>query len=193
VRDWKPPGREEVEMVRSGPEPTPGIATGKFNKRTYQSPGEFFADIFFLTKNLRQIRGVMRGDLISSAFRERLMLSVTSVYGCRYCTWFHTGEALKSGIEKEEIASLLIGITDDCPQDETVAVLYAQHWADSNTKPDPEVVRKLEQAYGTEMVQIINLVLRIVRLGNLGGNTWKRFLNRISFGKWGKTSQENSS
>jgi AhpD family alkylhydroperoxidase len=184
---------EEVETVRSGPEPTPEIATGKFNMRTYQSPGEFFADIFFLTKNLRQIRGVMRGNLLSSAFRERLMLSVTSVYGCPYCSWFHTGEALKSGIEKEEIAGLLIGSADDCPQDETVAVLYAQHWADSNTKPDPEACRRLEQAYGTETARVINLVLRIVRLGNLGGNTWRRFLNRISFGRWEKTSRENSS
>lgn len=169
-----------------------GIATGKFNKRTYRSFGEFFADIFFLTKNLRQIRGVMRGNLISSAFRERLMLSVVSVYGCRYCSWFHTGEALKSGIEKEEIASLLIGSVDDCPQDEAVAVLYAQHWADSDTRPDPEACARLEQAYGAEKAGVINLVLRINRVGNLSGNTWDRFLNRISFGRWAKTSQENS-
>ncbi|MCJ7521330.1 MAG: carboxymuconolactone decarboxylase family protein, partial [Dehalococcoidia bacterium] len=158
-------------MVRSGPEPTPRIATGKFNKRTYQSPGELFADIFFLTKNLRQIRGVMRGDLISSAFRERLMLLVTSVYGCRYCSWFHTREALRSGVDKDEISSLLAGSVDDCPQDEAVALLYAQHWADSDTRPDPEACARLEQAYGAEKAGMINLVLRINRVGNLSGNT----------------------
>ncbi len=179
--------------VKDVAQPFSGIATGKFNKRTYRSFGEFSADMLFLTKNMRQVRRILSGKVIPGAFRERLMLSVVSVYDCRYCCWAHTREALRSGVDKDEISSLLAGSVDDCPQDEAVALLYAQHWADSNTKPDPEVVRKLEQAYGTEMVQIINLVLRIVRVGNLSGNTWDRFLNRISFGRWEKTSQENSS
>ena len=180
-------------MARDTAQPVSGIATAKFNKRTYRGFGEFFADIFFLTRNIRQIRRVMRGDLIPSAFRERLMLAVTSVYGCGFCSWAHTREALKSGIEKEEIAGLLAGSVDDCPQDEAIAFLYAQHWADSNTCPDPEACRRLEQAYGAEKAQVINLVLRIVRVGNLSGNTWNRFLYRISFSRWGGGNKPSTS
>jgi AhpD family alkylhydroperoxidase len=128
----------------------------------------------------------MRGKLISNAFRERLMLSVTSVYGCRYCCWAHTREALRSGIDQKEITVLLTGSVDNCPQEEALALLYAQHWADSNASPDPEATRRLEQAYGVEKAKMINIVLRMIRVGNLWGNSWDCFLYRISFGSWGK-------
>jgi len=179
-------------MVKDVAQPISEIATGKFNKRTYRGFGEFFSDMLFLTKNMRQVRRIMSGKVIPGAFRERLMLAVVSVYGCRYCSWAHTREALRSGVDKDEISSLLAGSVDDCPQDEAVALLYAQHWADSDTRPDPEACARLEQAYGAEKAGMINLVLRINRVGNLSGNTWDRFLNRISFGRWGKTKQENS-
>ena len=147
---------------------------------------EFFADVWFLTRKIKMVIRVMMGGVLPSAFRERLMLAVTAVYGCRYCSWLHTGEALKSGLEKEEIAGLLIGSVDNCPEDEAIALLYAQHWADSDAKPDPEAVRRLEQTYGTEKAEVINLILRMNRLGNLSGNAWDRLLSRISFGRWGK-------
>jgi AhpD family alkylhydroperoxidase len=157
-------------------------------QRTYRSVGEFLADIFFMTKNIRRVRRIMREELISSAFRERLMLAVISVYRCRYCSWAHTREALRSGVARDEIASLLTGSVDSCPEDEAVALLYAQHWADTDTCPDPESCRRLEQAYGAEKAEAINMVLRMIRVGNLTGNTWDRFLNRISFGRWAKTA-----
>jgi len=147
---------------------------------------EFFADVGFLTRNMRMVIKVMMGRTVSRAFRERLMLAVTSVYGCRYCSWLHTGEALRSGLDREEIAGLLAGIVDNCPEDEAIALLYAQHWADSNAKPDPEAVRRLEEAYGPEKAKAIDLILHMNRIGNLSGNSLDCFLQRISFGKWGK-------
>ena len=179
-------------MARDMAQPVSGIATSRFYKRTYRSFGEFFSDVLFVTKNMRQVRRTMREDLIPGAFRERLMLAVTSVYGCRYCSWRHTREALRSGVDKEEIASLLAGSVDNCPQDEAIAFLYAQHWADSDTHPDPEACGRLEQAYGAEKAQAINLILRMIRVGNLSGNTLDRFIGRISFGSRVKSGQENS-
>ena len=114
------------------------------------------------------------------------MLSVTSVYGCRYCCWAHTREALRSEIDPKEITGLLTGSVDNCPEEEALALLYAQHWADSNARPDPEATRRLEEAYGAETAKTVNMVLRIVRVGNLWGNSWDCFLYRISFGRWGK-------
>jgi AhpD family alkylhydroperoxidase len=171
-------------MVRDRVEPISGVAAGKPRKRTYRGWKEFFADIWYLNKNLKTVIRVMRGRIIAEDFRERLMLAVTSVYGCRFCSWAHTREALRSGIDREDIASLLIGSVDNCPPDETIALLYAQHWADSNAKPDPEAIERLEQAYGAEQAKAINLALRIVRVGNLSGNTWDHFIYKISFGRW---------
>ncbi len=173
------------KVVRDTGQPISEIATGRFTKRTY-SLRELFTDISFLIMNMRDVRRIMREKLIASAFRERLMLSVTSVYGCRYCCWAHTREALRSGVDQNEITGLLTGSVDNCPQEEAVALLYAQHWADSNASPDPEATRRLEQAYGAEKAKAINIILRMIRVGNLWGNSWDRFLYRISFGRWGK-------
>jgi len=120
-------------MVRAVEKPISDIAIRKFTKRTY-SISKLFGDISFLLKNVRDVRQIMRGELISNAFRERLMLSVTSVYGCRYCCWAHTREALRSGIDQKEITGLLTGSVDNCPQEEALALLYAQHWADSSLR-----------------------------------------------------------
>ncbi len=169
-------------MARDTGQPSSWIANRRFNKRTY-GIGEFFGDISFLTKNVRNVRRVMREKRIPSAFRERLMLAVTSVYGCRYCCWAHTREALRSGVEQEEIARLLAGSIDNCPEEEAIALLYAQHWADSDARPDPEAVGRLEEAYGAERAEAINLILRMIRVGNLWGNTWDRFLYRLSFSR----------
>jgi AhpD family alkylhydroperoxidase len=149
----------------------------------------FFADMWFITRNMPMMIRVMTAGLVSNPFRERLMLAVTAVYGCRYCSWIHTGEALKSGVDQEEIAGLLAGSVDNCPEDEAIALLYAQHWADSDAKPDPKATRRLEEAYGPEKARVITLILHMNRLGNLSGNSLDRFLHRISFGRLGKTEQ----
>ena len=127
-----------------------------------------------------------RGSLISHAFRERLMLAVTSVYGCRYCTWAHTGAALRRGIGREEIAGLLVGSVESCPEGELVALLYAQHWADSDASPDAEAVARLVQEYGTERAAAIDAILHMIRIGNLWGNSWDRLAHRVSGGRWGR-------
>jgi len=112
------------------------------------------------------------------------MLAVTSVEGCRYCSYFHSKLALKGGISQEEIGKLLSGDVEGCPEEEALAVLYAQHWAESNAHPDPVTVEKLREIYGPEKAEAIHLMLRMIRLGNLLGNTWDYLLYRISFGKW---------
>jgi len=112
------------------------------------------------------------------------MLAVTSVEGCRYCSYFHSRLALKCGVSQEEIKKLLSGDFKDCPEGEAIAILYAQHWAESNAHPDPEADQKLQEIYGFEKAEAIHLMLRMIRLGNLLGNTWDYFLYRISFGKW---------
>ena len=155
----------------------------KFNKRTYDSPKEFFADLCFPIRNRKRLKEVKSKGLISPAFRERLMLAVTAVEGCRYCSYFHAKQALKSGISSEEINQLLSGDVDSCPEEEAVAVIYAQHWAESNAHPAPEAILKLQQTYGVEKAEAIHLMLQMIRLGNLLGNSWDYLLYRISFGK----------
>lgn len=156
----------------------------EFSKRKYGSFRELIIDLCFPVRNRNRLREIKSKNLLSPAFQERLILAVTSVEGCRYCSYFHSKLALKGGIKQEEIGQLLSGDFKGCPEEEALAVLYAQHWAESNACPDPEAVEKLKETYGPEKVEAINMMLRMIRIGNLLGNTWDYILYRISFGKW---------
>jgi AhpD family alkylhydroperoxidase len=157
----------------------------QFKKRTYKNLRDVFSDLSFPIRNRSRLREVSRKELISPAFRERLMLAVTAVNGCRYCSRFHAKQALKSGITTGEITELLAGDVANCPQDEAVAVVYAQHWAESNTHPDSEAVQRLQQTYGREEAEAIHLILRMIRMANLLGNSWDYLIYRMSFGRKG--------
>ena len=157
----------------------------KFNKRTYKNLEDVFSDLWFPIRNRGRLREITQKKLISPAFQERLMLAVTAVNDCRYCSYFHTKQALKNGIAEEEIRNLLAGDIVKCPQDEAVAVAYAQHWAESSGHPDPEAVQRMEQIYGHERTEAIHSILRMIRMANLLGNAWDYLIYRISFGRKG--------
>ena len=158
--------------------------TFKIRRRIYSNFGQFYQDTSFVISNRKKIGLVMKGNLISPAFRERLMLSVTAVNNCRLCSYVHSKQALLSGLSKEETEMLLKGVIDNCPDKEIPALFYAQHWADTDANPDPKATHKLVENYGKDTVEVIELVLRVIRMGNLVGNTWDYFLYRLSFGHW---------
>jgi AhpD family alkylhydroperoxidase len=167
------------EKVLRAPVKTP------FNKRTYSGLGELAADLAFPLRNLKRLRRLKARGLVPFSFQERLMLAVTIVNGCRYCSYFHARQALKSGIGSQEVKDLLSGTVDNCPEDEALAVLYAQHWAESNGRPDSGTTLELRQRYGSEKAEAILLMLRMIRIANLLGNSFDYVLYRLSFGKWG--------
>ncbi len=154
----------------------------KYRKRTFKNLKGFAEGLSFPVRNMARLKGIRS---ISPAFRERLMLAVTAVNGCRYCSYFHAGQALKSGISSAELNRMLSGDIADCPEDEAAAVLYAQHWAESDARPDSEAVIRLEQAYGAQKTQAIDSVLQLIRFANLLGNSLDYVIYRLSFGRWG--------
>jgi len=154
----------------------------KFRKRHYNNPKDLFLDFYYPIRNMKRLKEANR--LISAAFRERLMLAVTAVNRCRYCSYFHARQALQSGIESNEINRLLAGDVTGCPIEESVAVFYAQHWAESNAHPDPMAVQRLQQTYGDEKAGAINVLLHMIRLANLLGNTFDFLLFIVSFGRF---------
>ncbi len=161
-----------------------------FRRRIYQRPADLRADVRTISGQRSLIRRAMR-ELISPAFRERLMMVVTEVNGCRYCSYYHAREALKSGLSEAELQGLLSGsLSAETPPDEYLALAYAQHWAETDAKPDPEAVQKLVETYGAEKTAAIDIVLRMIRVGNLLGNTADYLLFRLSFGRIGLRENE---
>jgi len=164
-----------------------------FKRRTYRGVIELGNDLLFPLRNRAELKQAMRGDLVSFAFRERLMLAVTAVNDCRYYSYFHAKEALKADLPEAEIRHMQDGIVDQAPAEELPALLYAQHWAESNARPDPAARQKLVDTYGPEKAEAIETILRMIRTGNLLGNTADYILFRLSFGRWGKTEREKLS
>jgi AhpD family alkylhydroperoxidase len=158
-----------------------------FQRRIYHTPAELWQDLRFIARQRGAVRRAMRSRCISPAFRERLMMAVTAVNGCRYCSYAHSRLALHAGVSQDELQSLLQGtIPAAVPADETVAVLYAQHWADCNARPDPEATHRLIATYGQDKADAIHVLLRMIRAGNLLGNSWDYLLYRLSLGRLGR-------
>jgi len=137
-------------------------------------------DLWFLTINSPKIFGVFRDKNISRTFIEKIMMVTTAVNGCIYCEWFHAKQAVESGISEAEVRNLLkLQFQADATEFETVALLYAQHFAETNRNPDPAMTKKLFDYYGEKTANHIILVIRMIYFGNLYGNTWDAVISRF--------------
>lgn len=157
----------------------------EFGKRYYLNFAQLRKDL----KEIGRLRKLAKTnedkDKINNDFKERLMLTVTGVNDCRYCSYAHSKAALKSGIKEEEVCMLLQGEYDNCPEEEIPAIFYAQHWADNNGNADQESWQKLVEIYGEKKANSIEMYLRMIRLGNLSGNTFDYFGYKLTRGKFG--------
>lgn len=156
-----------------------------FTRRYYNRLGVIISDTKVIISKRKQIKSLMRSGNISNAFRERIMLTVTEVNGCRYCQYAHAKMGLDAGLAKDEIKALASGSFHNCPEDEVPALLYAQHWAENNGQPDMVTRQKVVELYDEVTVEDMELAMRMIRMGNLLGNTWDYVLFRLSFGKLG--------
>lgn len=118
-------------------------------------------------------------QLISPDFRERLMITVTNVNQCELCSWAHSKAALMAGISDDEVRQLLIGDTANCPPEERDALLFAQHWADTDGAPEEDAVTRLINLYGRKKAQAILVTLGVMRIGNYTGNAVQYNLTRL--------------
>ena len=140
----------------------------------YPEPRVFTPRIFYqhTVKAFRAFPLLLRSQrkgLITKAFQERIMLGVTEVNGCKYCNYFHTRLAMKEGISKAEIRAMRTGKNTDLPEDEAMAFMYAQHYADTGGKPDPENRDRLISNYGEEKARSIEASIKVIMVGNIYG------------------------
>ncbi|MBN1630018.1 MAG: carboxymuconolactone decarboxylase family protein [Thermoleophilia bacterium] len=156
-----------------------------FRKRLYHRLRDFRHDMGVLMRGRREIKALRSGEPIDKAFQERLMLAVTEVNGCRYCAYAHAKMALSAGLTQEDVEALAGGSLDGAPPEQLPALLYAQHWAETDAEPEPEMKQRVLDTYGLEKARAVELSLRMIRVGNLLGNTADYLLYRASWGRWG--------
>jgi AhpD family alkylhydroperoxidase len=149
-----------------------------FSKRIY-TPRSLFEDFRDILDHFHEFRSAVRSERIDRAFAEKIMLAVTAVNGCRYCSYGHARTALESGVSQEEVDLLLSGEVGHASPDEAPALFFAQHYAESDGHPAPDMIQKLAQTYGQERARDILAYIRMITLGNLTGNTFDALLSRL--------------
>jgi AhpD family alkylhydroperoxidase len=154
-----------------------------FRKRKFESLGQFGSDLHEIVRAPRSLFDVVTGTgAVSPELREKIMLAVTSVNRCRYCSFVHTKIALREGVSSDEVKRLLDGAAAEVADDERQALLYAQHWADTSGHPDLSARREMIAAYGEERTVAIETAIKAIMFGNYFGNSLDSVLHRITFG-----------
>ena len=157
--------------------------TQKFDRKIFTF-GLLIKDLGYLLFHIPGITGAMRNKKIGRAFSEKIMTVVTAVNGCTYCTWFHAKQAVSSGISEDEVKNMLnLQFNADASDFELPGLLYAQHYAETNRKPDPEMLNRLFEYYGEKTAKHITMIIRMIFFGNLSGNTFDAFLSRLKGNK----------
>jgi AhpD family alkylhydroperoxidase len=151
----------------------------QFDKRIFTA-SVFIKDVGFLLSKTPRIIGALRNKEITRVFTEKVMTVTTAVNGCRYCSWFHAKQAVASGISKKEVKNMLsLQFHADASDFELPGLLYAQHYAETNRKPDHEMTERLFDFYGERAAKHIMLFIRMIFFGNLFGNTWDAVMSRF--------------
>jgi len=150
-----------------------------FRKRVYISLSDFLLDLLgFIINSSIYVRNI-KNTRISRELREKLMVAVSGVLGCKYCTWLHSEMALSHGVDAADIQRLLSSELGNFPEEEAVALAFAQHYTETEGTVQEEARQRLYTYYGRERARDILGYIQIIYFGNLSGNTVDALLERL--------------
>ncbi len=149
-----------------------------FYKRVYGIK-EFYYILEEAVNSFPILRKARKKSILSKQFQERIMLAVSEVNGCEMCSYYHTKEALKSGMSETEIQNMLQGELGEIPEEESVAIFFAQHYAESSANSDMEAWKRVVGYYGEEKAEAILAYIKVIMMGNVYGLAAGSFLNRF--------------
>ena len=152
----------------------------EYRRRIY-SVSSFYRLLNDAMAHIGDIRRAHRCERVSKAFSERIMLAVTEVNGCRYCSYYHTSLALKAGLREGEVQGILSGDLSSAPAEETVALLFAQHYAETEGHPEEKACQRLLETYGPETTTDILAVIRTIMVGNVYGIMIEAVKSRLTW------------
>jgi len=146
----------------------------------------FYGFLKELIFNFKETR--MAGKVLDSKFINKILLAVTEVNGCRLCNYVHSKNALKHGVNQEEIDMLLSKDYGALSKEEAEAIFFAQHYADTRSQYDKEAYEKMESHLGKEKSRAVVGTIRKIMFGNTYGIALDLIKMRLS----GKPDKESS-
>ena len=149
-----------------------------FNKRIF-TLSTFAAKTRELFAHLDDLHAAVTQLRIARPFAEKIMLAVTQVNGCRYCSYAHAHMALQAGISGTELSDLLRGEFSHVPESELIALIFAQHYAEQADRYAAAAWQRLQDTYGDAAATTILTHIRLITFANLYGNTFDALLERL--------------
>lgn len=138
------------------------------------------SDLGYLAWHLPKLIGVLTSKQKPKHLTEKIFVVTDAVNGCIYCSWMDSKLAIKSGISSEEVANMMkLQFHTDASEYELNALLFAQHYAETNGTPDPEMTNRLYKFYREKTANDIILAARAVTFGNLYFNTWRAVISSM--------------
>lgn len=150
----------------------------EFYKKMY-SPAELYSALYKGFRTMKYMKKSREGHLLTEDFIERIMLVVTEVNGCELCTYAHTKAALEQGMSDEEIQQILSGDINGITKEESVAIFFAQHYADTKGNPSKESWQRVVDEYGESKALGILGAIRMIMIGNIAGIPASAFKSRL--------------
>ena len=149
-----------------------GDAAAEFQKKTFTIRSLPIGIGRFIHNIPRLIRA-KRADRVSDQFEEKIMLAVTAVNECQYCTRYHTDLAHETGMDQETITQILENDVGAAVDDaEQPALRFAQQYAETDENPGRDARNALRETYGRETAADVLAFVRAIYFGNLLGNTY---------------------
>jgi AhpD family alkylhydroperoxidase len=152
---------------------------GGYRKRTITAR-EFIGNLCSLAGEAPTIYQIWGKHELDPGFREELMLAVAKLNDCRYCSWGHHEWAHMAGIPEEELAHIEDMDPEGFDRRKWVALSYVRAFVSGGFGSVPRELRQeMRQNYTAHEIEEIELVTRIMDLGNRGANTWDAMLSRL--------------
>lgn len=140
---------------------------------------------------LPRIVSIKISKRIEQSLQEKILLSTTSVNKCVLCARFASEMAFKEGVSQNEVLSILnmdLKESNKCKDDEMIALLYAQNYAENNGNPARDITHRLYEFYGKKKAGDIAVLTKKSHFFNLSGNTYSAFISRLK----GKKAQNSN-
>jgi AhpD family alkylhydroperoxidase len=119
------------------------IDKNAYDKKIF-TPSILFGDLGYLISHGRAIARAMKNPEVGRDFIGKIMMVVTAINGCTYCTWFHARQAIEGGMSEEEMRSMFdLQFEASASEHELPGLRFAQHFAETNRKPDPDMTARL--------------------------------------------------
>ncbi len=154
------------------------------NGKKLYSIGEIYLIMVNAFRSLKDFKRARRSGALDQKLQERIMLAVTAVNKCEMCSYAHTKMALEAGLSDEEIKTFLDYDIPEVALDDSTALIFAQHYADTRARVGKKAWRKLLRRYSREKTAGILGATRMIMMGNAVGIIAGSITNRLG-GKGG--------